>query len=291
MAIRYRRFDANDRLPVYRMFRDSIWDFMLESGIVSADDSNDIDAMMARQFDLYLHLEATAAEDWVAEDDAIGVVGWARSILRGGHLQLTHFFVDTRSQGQGVGSELLKRSFAPDDAQPRSIIATTNPRALSLYLRQGVSFQSLGFCFDGKPRYRDLDGDIELRRIDAGSEAVADLYAIDAEVVGYERRLDLDYFLEHQPGFLLYRDGRAVAYAFGCDGKSSGPGAALAPADLPAVLQVIANSAADAGLDSLPLTVPGVAAAGVDWAIANGYRMDAFFEEADDVRTPQAADS
>ena len=278
MTLTYRKFEAEDRRPVYRLFRESIRDYMLQIGILEAGDSHDVDAYMRRQYDLYLHLERSAAEDWVAEDDERGLVGWARSIERDGHLQLTHFFVSTAAQGEGVGRELLQRAFPQGRGTQRSIIATTNPRALALYLRQGVACQGLAFCFDGEPHNRALDSDLEVRQLRPGSDARDELVEIDARLLGFRRDTDIEYFLDHQPAFLFYRQGRPVAYAFGANGNSAGPAGALEAADLPAVLQHIENHASAAGLESLSLTIPAAAATAVNWALANGYRIFPFYE-------------
>ena len=139
MPVKYRNFEPDDRMPAYRLFRESVWDFMLRHGIVEPGDANDVDEYFRRQKDLYLHLEETACEDWVAEDDAGRLLGWARSIERDKHLQLTHFFVAPEAQGDGVGRGLLERAFPLGRGRQRSIIATTNPLALSLYLRLSLN--------------------------------------------------------------------------------------------------------------------------------------------------------
>ena len=101
--MKYRRFEKADRMPVYRMFRESIWDFMSANGMVEAIDEKELDAYLVEQKNYYIHLEENASEDWVAEDDSAEIVGWARSIERDNHLQLTHFFVSTKNQSAGVG--------------------------------------------------------------------------------------------------------------------------------------------------------------------------------------------
>ena len=37
MSLKYRKFKPGDRTPVYRMFRKSIWDYMLQHGIASPE--------------------------------------------------------------------------------------------------------------------------------------------------------------------------------------------------------------------------------------------------------------
>lgn len=278
MALIYRKFEAGDRLPVYRLFRESVWDYMLSCGIVESSDMQDIESFMSRQYDFYLHLERTAAEDWVAVDDASGIVGWARSIERDGHLQLTHFFVATATQGQGAGRELLQRAFPPGRGRQRSIIATTNPSALSLYLRNGVSSRGMAYCFEGEPKRRVIESELQAVRLEAGDASLRQLADLDASLLGFRRDVDIRYFAEHQPTFLFYRDGKAVAYAFGAGGNSIGPLGALDPADLPALLQHVDNCASEAGLESLSFTIPAAAATAVDWALASGFRIFPFYE-------------
>ncbi|MDJ0776992.1 MAG: GNAT family N-acetyltransferase [Gammaproteobacteria bacterium] len=274
----YRRFTTQDREPVYQLFRESLWDFMTAGGLVEADDVNEVDASFERQRDFYQHLEQTAYEDWIAEDDRGVIVGWARSVERAGHLQLTHFFVAPSTQGQGVGRALLDRAFAPGGDGQRSVLATTNPSALSLYLRYGVSFRSLGFCMYGAPRNTSADLYPGIERAEAGRKTLEEISRIEARVLGYERPVDLEFLLQRQPVYLLRRQGRVTGYAFGSNDHDCGPAAALDPADLPLLLQAIEASALAAGRDELTLTVPAVAHHAVDWLLAGGYRIDPFYE-------------
>lgn len=278
MSIRYRKFAPDDRMPVYRMFRETIWDYMLQHGIASPDYENEVDEYFQRQQNLYVHLERVASEDWVAENDNGDLVGWARSIERDGHLQLTHFFVDPNTQGSGVGRTLLERAFPLGRGDQRSIIATTNPSALSLYLRHDVSFQGMAFSFYGEPKVRAFDSNLAVEQPDASPEVLEQILSIDAQVLGYRRPAELEFFMHQQPVFLFYRDQQLVAYAFGCDGYSSGPAATLEPEHLPAILHQIERSASESDMDSLWLTIPAPARQAVTWALDSGYRIDPFYE-------------
>ncbi len=272
----YRRFTALDREPVYQLFRESLWDFMLGAGLVGPDDRNDINDMFERQRGFYEHLEHSAHSDWVAANDSDDIVGWARSVERDGHLQLTHFFVDPSTQGQGVGRALLDRAFASYDDRQRSVIATINPSALSLYLRYGVSVQSLAFCVCGKPRGGELDPAVE--RVDADTDSLRAILQVERQVLGYERQVDLEFLMSRQPVYLLRRNGEVRGYAFGSNADDCGPAATLDPADLPLMLRAIEISAAEAGREELWLTVPAVAQSAVNWLLAAGYRIDPFYE-------------
>ncbi len=84
------------------------------------------------------HVARTAAEFWIAEGADGEASGYARSIDRDGVFELTEFFVRPGTQSQGVGRELLERAFPAGRGHLRLIIATTDIRAISRYLRADV---------------------------------------------------------------------------------------------------------------------------------------------------------
>lgn len=195
----YRRFETRDRWPAYRLFRESVWDYMLQRGMAEPEEAPEIEEYFEQQRDLYLHLERTAAEDWVAEDDAGTLLGWARSIERDGHLQLTHFFVDPAAQGAGVGRGLLERAFAPGRGRQRSIIATESPLALSLYLRHGVRVLGMAFSLNGTPRTRKPGGELEVERL---PQTDASLDPFHEVLLASDDSLRLDRYLMTQSSFI-----------------------------------------------------------------------------------------
>jgi GNAT superfamily N-acetyltransferase len=276
--MKFRKLEAPDRIPVYKLFRESLWDYMLQHGLADSSDANDIDEFFHRQENLYVHLEHTASEDWVAEGENQEILGWARSIERNDHLQLTHFFVSSATQGRGIGRALLDLAFPLDRGKQRSVIATPNSSALSLYLRYDVSFQGMAFSFFGEPKQRKLTSDLEIEHARVSPETLQAITGIDTQVLGYERQIDLEFFMNHQPPCLFRRDGQVVAYAFGSDGYAAGPAAALNPEDLPALLQWIEQSACQMQQNSLWLTIPAAARHAVSWALESGYKMDPFHE-------------
>lgn len=277
MSVNYRNFEKRDRQPVYRLFRNSVWDYLLRHGQAKPGDEPDIDEYFEQQKEQYLHLERTAAEDWVAESGNGEIVGWARSIERDGHLQLTHFFVDPAAQDGGIGRALLQRAFPLGRGEQRSIIATTDTRALSLYLKHDVSLRGMALSFFGKPRDRKLSGAIDVEEARASPATLERIVDIDSRVLGYRRPDDLEFFMQRQPTFLFYQQGMPVAYAFGSDGYAAGPAAALESALLPAVLDRIEQSALQKSVESLWLSIPAAAESAVDWALAGGYRLDPFY--------------
>ena len=273
-----RPFEPSDRMPAYRLFRAVLWDFMLAQGIVTDEDSYDLDEYFKHQQNYYVHLEKHASEDWVAEDDQNNIVGWARSIERDGHLQLTHFFVNTKTQGTGVGRALLDKAFPLGRGRQRSILATINPRALSLYLRYGVSFQGMAFNLIGRPQPRTLDTDLDIELAEPSTQTLHAVLDIDSAILGYRRTVEIEFFMNNQPTYLFRRQGKIVAYAFGYGNHTNGPAAALSNSDMPVLMQQIEQSAVAEGAGSLELVMPAMADNAVRWALESGYQMDSFHE-------------
>ena len=116
-------------------------------------------------------LATHANEWWVAEEpDRGALIGYGRSIERGGLLELTEFFVLPTHQSAGVGSALLDRAFPPDRGDIRSIIATTDVRALSRYYRVGTVARFPIFTLEGEPAKTQIAGDLAADRVDIDSD-------------------------------------------------------------------------------------------------------------------------
>src|SRR5437016_5810963 len=92
------------------------------------------------QLDLLLvHLAPTAAEWWVAIDEADGeMVGYARSIERRGLFELAELFVRPDRQSAGLGRQLIERTFPDGRGDVRLILATSDVRALARYYAAGT---------------------------------------------------------------------------------------------------------------------------------------------------------
>lgn len=248
--VTYRRFMPDDRMPAYRLFRASLWGYLAAIGIIDSADPPDVEDAWKRQAKLMMHTEQTAAEDWIAENGD-EPVGWARTVERDDHIQLTHFFVHPSAQGSGIGRGLLDRTIPPGRGRGRSIMATMNPSALSLYLRYGVRFQGTGITFTGTPLVRQAKHDLEVRRVVTDKADIEAIVQLDAEILGYRRPVDIEFLVSDRPAFLFSRDGKDVGYAFGSDGVVSGPGGTLDPADFPAILAQVETTAAQTGQENI----------------------------------------
>ena len=118
------------------------------------------------------------------------MLGYARSIERDGTRELTEFFVHPTAQAGGIGRELLARAFPADGARHRSIIATTDVRAVSRYLREGLDARLPLAGFEAAPRAVALETDLVREPIVATERTLEALGAIDRAVLGFRRDVD-----------------------------------------------------------------------------------------------------
>lgn len=273
MIVEYRQFTDSDTADVYRMFRASVTNYVMSIGLMDRSEHDDVDAAWDRQGGLFSHLSATADQDWVAESES-GIVGWARAIERDGHVQLTHFFVDPSTQGQGVGRGLLERALPLDWGHSRSIIALQNPLALGLYLRFGVRFNGTSIDLYRKPHGNGETGGVEL----VPADGLDEIRQMDTDILGYDRLTDLEFLAGDRGAFLCVRGADIVGYTFGHDANYTGPTGVIDPADMGFVFAKLDRIAAERELEVFHFTIPANAHNGVRWALEHGYRIDPFFE-------------
>ena len=225
---------------------------------------------------LHRFLADHAAEWWVAVEPVAGtLVGYARSIERGGLFELTEFFVMPTSQSRGLGRALIERAFPPGRGDIRSIIATTDVRALARYYGADTSARFPILTLAGAPAGADIVPDLTVHRIDLGSEDDGrTLREIDRSVLDYPREeAEIRWLLGEREGHLYARDGRAIGFAFVGKG-GSGPIAALDPIDLPDILLHVESRAHAIGLDTLDLQVPAPNEVATRHLLRRGFRLD-----------------
>jgi GNAT superfamily N-acetyltransferase len=266
---------AADSRACFDVFRNSLDDLMRRNGLLAPGTAGPgADELWPAYEALFEHLAATCAQWWVAEDDGGQITGYARSTRRAGVVELTEFFVAPGARVHGAGRALLERAFAPGIGAHRSIIATVDAPAVALYLRFGVTHQTTGVDFTGRPRAAEPPAGYEVA--DATLEQVL---ALEGELLGHARREDVSFMLANRPAVVLRRGRRDVAYAFLANEHGhAGPVGALDPADLPAALAHLEAAAYIAGIERLDLTVPLAARTAVDWLMAQrGFRIDPFY--------------
>ena len=221
-------------------------------------------------------LATHAAEWWVAEEpDAGTIIGYGRSIERDGLFELTEFFVLPTSQSRGIGKALIERVFPVGRGDIRSIIATTDVRALSRYYGAGTVPRFPILTLVGTPADARPGDDLTSRRLDVDAEA--DLHAqreIERSILGFARGEDeVRWLLEDREGYLYVRDDGAVGFAF-VGRNGTGPIAALDPADLPDILLHVEGRASELGIERLDLQLPAPNEVATRHLLGRGFRLD-----------------
>ena len=225
---------------------------------------------------LHRFLATHAAEWWVAEEPDDGkLVGFARSIERGGLFELTEFFVLPGQQSAGVGRELIERAFPVGRGDIRSIIATTDVRATGRYYRADTVARFPMFSLWGPPAEADVSGTVVPHPLQPDSEGDLDaLREIDRSVLEYAREeSEIQWLLENREGHLYRRDGEAIGFGFVGKG-GSGPIAAQDPADLSDILLHAEGRAHALGIERLELQVPAPNEVATHHLLSRGFRFD-----------------
>jgi GNAT superfamily N-acetyltransferase len=215
-----------------------------------------------------------AAEWWVAEEDS-RIVGYGRSIERAGLFELTEFFVLPTAQSKGVGRALLANSFPSRRGLIRSIIATTDERALGRYYAAGTIPRFPILTLSRAPRSEEGRRGLTPRPlgIDNASELRA-LREIELATLESARgEAEIRWLLDDREGFLYTRGDEPIGFAF-VGNHGVGPIAALEPADLPDILLHVEDRATNLGLHQIEFQLPAPNEVAARHLLSRGFRID-----------------
>ena len=276
----YRRGTADDLVAAHTLFLDTISDLVWRMGIQDGDrvPSPEERSEDFRRWQPILHyLTATADQYWIAERSG-ELMGFARSILRDGVRELTEFFVSPNAQSDGIGRELLSRAMPPG-AKRTYIMASLDLRAQALYHKLGVYQVCAVYTFYQKlaqlaPPPVASTSDITF--VPITPEALPVLAKLDQVAHGHRRDEDHLWLMGHRSGFLLMHHQRAVGYGYVGD-PYSGPFVLLEASDIPIALAHAESIAFARGFDSFGLDVPMLNRTAIEYLLARGYHMSAFF--------------
>jgi GNAT superfamily N-acetyltransferase len=277
MSVTFRPGTFDDSHTVYKIFQQSILDLSQRLGVMALTGGNDPEVlaqMWERRRPLFEHLANTAEHWWIAEKDGLPI-GYARSILRGGMLELTEFFVLPAEQSAGVGRELLARAFPKDGAAHRSIVATTDSRAQGRYLKSGVYPRFPVYYCSRKPEAITIETDLTFEPISVTPDHLQTLNTLDTNVLGHAREADHRWLLANRQGYFYCRNGQPVGYGY-LGIEVAGPIALLDESDFPAVL-AHAEREVSARSEEFGCEVPMINRAAVDYLMGRGFQLDSFF--------------
>ncbi len=276
MTVEYRRARPEDNPVTFTIFRRSLMDFSERMGVQAITGGNDPQKMQElwesrRPF--WEHLSRTSDNYWIADMDG-EAIGYARSILRGDHRELTEFFVLPGNQSAGVGRELLQRAF-PNDAPHRSIIATPDLRAQARYLKAGVYPFLTEFYLERKPEPVMVETDLVIETPSMSTAPVEAISDIDLQIIGHRRDVDHRYLMSDRKLHIYKRAGKIVGYGY-IHKDLYGPFALLDKNDFPAVLAHAENESWEMGASAVGFEVPTINIVAIDHLLKRGYRLEGF---------------
>lgn len=266
----------DDSYKVFALFENSLGDLSHRQGLnpeIRQLNPDHLAKLWIERRPLYEHLAQTADQFWIAEQGG-QPVGYARSILRGSTRQLTEFFVLPEIQSAGLGRRLLEHAFPDESAEHRNIIATTDTRALALYMKAGMTPYFPILYFGRAPEKVIVKTDLDFEPLETSQTVLGALAAIDEEILGFRRDVDHQWLMGSRRGYLIRKDGQPVGYGY-C-GPRSGPCALLDARLYPTVLAYFERELADLGQQHFGLEVPLINRAAVDYLLGRGFQMDGF---------------
>lgn len=215
-----------------------------------------------------------AAEWWVAEAGS-RIVGYGRSIERDGLFELTEFFVLPTSQSRGVGRALLERAFPSRPGQVRSIIATTDERALTRYYAAGTAPRFAILTLYGQPQRTRGQSALMARPISVDLASQLDtVREIELATLESARgEAEFGWLLGDREGYLYTRADHPVGFAFVGE-RGTGPIAALEPSVLPDILLHVEERAANLGLQKIEFQLPSPNEVAARHLLSRGFRID-----------------
>lgn len=274
-SFRVRRATPDDKRASFDVFIPAVRELSARLG---APWDPDPDEVFTNQSAFLDFLAEHAAEWWVAEDEDSGkVLGYARSVERGGLFELAEFFVLPDNQSAGIGRALLDKAFPAGRGEVRAIIATTDVRAQARYYQAGTvaRFPIAGMTAKpGAAAGAPLNDGLEPVR--ATADDIGALSALERTVLEFDRGDEFRWLLDNREAYLYRQGGEVVGSTFLGPRGAIGPTAATQPEHLPSILDHIERRAAELEIEEVALEVPMVNEAAMRHLLARGFKMDTF---------------
>ncbi|MCK1720212.1 GNAT family N-acetyltransferase [Bradyrhizobium sp. 141] len=217
---------------------------------------------------------------WVADDDG-EVVGFAWSWVCGELWFLAQLFVAPDRQSDGIGNQLISKTFAQAEMRGASIKAlitfTFNNVSQGLYIRHGL-FPRFPIYMVSVPRdrlaSRLTEPRLRLESLAAGTAGFDELGLIDVGALGVSRAKHHRYLLREgtTSGFTIQSDGECVGYVYISDGHI-GPLAVRRPDLVGSALAATLSYAAKSDFPTISAFIPGASEPALKAAIDHGMHL------------------
>jgi len=277
MPITYRKASSDDNTATFSVFLRSIVDYSDRAGvegITGGHSPENVTRLWERRRLLWEHLADTCDQYWLAEDEYGEVIGYARSIVRDNHRELTEFFVLPGRQSAGVGRELISRAF-PKDMPHRSIIATTDFRALARYLKAGVYPFITELYFERAPEPVPFESDLLFEPANGTEVALQAAAEIDSQVLGFRRDADHFYLMQNRSLYLYIHNGQTIGYGY-ISKEYCGPFAMLDKTKFPDVLAHAETQAHRLGAERVGFETPTINTLVIDYLMGRSFKLEGF---------------
>ncbi|OKO87518.1 acetyltransferase [Bradyrhizobium sp. NAS80.1] len=217
---------------------------------------------------------------WVADDDG-EVIGFAWSWVCGELWFLAQLFVAPDRQSDGIGNQLIGKTFAHAEARGASIKAlitfTFNNVSQGLYIRHGL-FPRFPIYMVSAPRDRLApllaEPPLRLESLTAKTARFDDLALIDISAVGVSREKHHRFLLGDgtSNGFTIHAGSECVGYVYISEGHV-GPLAVRRPDLVGPAFASALSFAARSNSPSISAFVPGASESALKAAMNHGMRL------------------
>lgn len=217
---------------------------------------------------------------WVADDEG-EIVGFAWSWVCDELWFLAELFVAPDRQSDGIGNQLISKSFAHAELRGASIKAlitfTFNNVSQGLYIRHGL-FPRFPIYKVSVPRdrlaSRLTEPLLHLESLTAKTARSEELVRIDANALGASREKHHHYLLSDSTtsGFTIHAGDECVGYVYVSEGHI-GPLAVRRPDLVCAAFATALSFAARSGFPTISAFVPGASEAALKVATDHGMHL------------------
>lgn len=217
---------------------------------------------------------------WVADDDG-ELVGFAWSWVCGELWFLARLFVAPDRQSDGIGNQLISRTFAHAEMRGASVKAlitfTFNNVSQGLYIRHGL-FPRFSIYMVSVPRdrlaARLAEPRLRLESLGATTTGFDELAPIDAGALGFSREKHHRYLLNDgtTSGFTIHAGSECVGYVYISDGHI-GPLAVRRPDLVGPAFAAALWFAARSDVPTISAFVPGASELALKVATDHGMHL------------------
>jgi hypothetical protein len=157
----------------------------------------------------------------------------------------------------------------------RSIIATTDFRALARYLKSGVYPYATEIYFERDPEPVQFESDLEIVPANQEEAALQITGEIDLVILGHRRDTDHFYLMQNRTLYFYKHEKQIIGYGY-ISKDYCGPFALLDNTKFPFILAHAESQAHRLGAEAVGFETPTTNTIAIDYFMSRGYRLEGF---------------